>query len=186
VAVSFQVVLVVGQSDEIAPINAAGALNVNCPACVTTAIADQIVVTLSRRPPAALRQRLEAALSKLDALPRLGAAGSPAAVAAQVSTVQQQVETILNDSKLLTAGTVGGTQSATSTAAAGGTTGPATSSAGPVTGSPATSSSSTGTTAAPTPPTSSNSAGASGADASAGATSDTAGSATATTAAPGP
>lgn len=46
VAVSFQLVLVVGQSDTITPINAAEALNVNCPSCITTAIADQIVVTL--------------------------------------------------------------------------------------------------------------------------------------------
>src|SRR5206468_7838197 len=39
VAVSFQVVLVVGQSRLIAPIDAAGALNGNCPSCITTAIA---------------------------------------------------------------------------------------------------------------------------------------------------
>ena len=41
VAVSFQIVLMVGQSHDIAPINAAGALNDDCPACITTAIADQ-------------------------------------------------------------------------------------------------------------------------------------------------
>ena len=35
VAVSFQVVLIVGRSKVIAPINAAGALNDNCPACMT-------------------------------------------------------------------------------------------------------------------------------------------------------
>ena len=50
VAVSFQLVLVVGQSKVIAPINAAGALNYDCPACVTTALADQIVVTLKAQP----------------------------------------------------------------------------------------------------------------------------------------
>jgi Na+-translocating ferredoxin:NAD+ oxidoreductase RNF subunit RnfB len=48
VAVSFQVVLIVGTSKKIAPINVAEALNGNCPACVTTAIADQIVVTLDK------------------------------------------------------------------------------------------------------------------------------------------
>ena len=46
VAVSFQIVLIVGQSKDIAPINAAGSLNYDCPACTTTAIADQLVVTL--------------------------------------------------------------------------------------------------------------------------------------------
>ncbi len=51
VAVSFQVVLVVGQSNKILPGNAAGALNYDCPACTTTAIADQIVITLTALPP---------------------------------------------------------------------------------------------------------------------------------------
>jgi hypothetical protein len=49
VAVSFQVVLVVGQSNFIDPINTAEALNYRCSACVTTAVADQILVTLKSR-----------------------------------------------------------------------------------------------------------------------------------------
>ncbi len=47
-AVSFQLVLVVGQSDKIMPINVAEALNLNCPACITTAIAKQLVDLASR------------------------------------------------------------------------------------------------------------------------------------------
>ena len=54
VAVSFQVILVVGYSKYIAPINAAGSLNYDCPACTTTAIADQLVITLKSQPSAAL------------------------------------------------------------------------------------------------------------------------------------
>jgi putative peptide zinc metalloprotease protein len=100
VAVSFQVVLIVGQSNLIAPINAAGALNYNCPACTTTAIADQIVVTLKSQPSPALLAQLETELKKLDALPALGAAGSPAAVASEVGLVQQQIDTQLNQSGL--------------------------------------------------------------------------------------
>lgn len=98
VAVSFQVVLIVGRSAVIAPIDAAGSLNVNCPACMTTAVADQIVVTLSKQPTQALVDQIESALKKLDALSALGAGGTPAAVAAEVGAVQQQIETALQQS----------------------------------------------------------------------------------------
>ncbi|HVV75266.1 MAG TPA: hypothetical protein VHC43_04455 [Mycobacteriales bacterium] len=101
VAVSFQVILVVGESHEIAPINAAGALNVDCPACTTTAIADQLVVTLTAAPSQELEQRLEATLSQLDNLPSLGA--DPAAIASEVDSVQAQVEDTLRQSGLLAA-----------------------------------------------------------------------------------
>jgi putative peptide zinc metalloprotease protein len=101
VAVSFQVVLVVGRSSVIAPIDAAGALNVDCPACVTTALADQLVFTLQAQPSAALQRQLNTALANLDALPEMGANGTPAAVTAQVQAVQQEIETILAESGLL-------------------------------------------------------------------------------------
>jgi putative peptide zinc metalloprotease protein len=101
VAVSFQVVLIVGRSANIAPINAAGALNVDCPACVTTAIADQIVVTLKAEPSQELLAKLQSALQALDALPSLGAGGTPAAIAAAVVAVQQQIDTALHDSGLV-------------------------------------------------------------------------------------
>ncbi len=72
VAVSFQVVLVIGQSNNIAPINAAGALNYDCPACTTTAIADQIVITLKSQPSKALLAKLEQALQAAERPPRAG------------------------------------------------------------------------------------------------------------------
>jgi putative peptide zinc metalloprotease protein len=102
VAVSFQIVLVVGHSKEIAPINAAVAANGYCPACVTTAIADQIVVTLSAQPTQELLDRLQAALKQLNALPALGAEGTPQAIAAEVAAVQQQVQQALQQSGLQT------------------------------------------------------------------------------------
>ncbi|MBV9353970.1 MAG: hypothetical protein JO023_00445, partial [Chloroflexi bacterium] len=102
VAVSFQVVLVVGQSKAIAPINAAGALNYDCPACTTTALADQIVVTLKSQPSPALVATLEKDLQQLNALPSLGVGGTPAAVASQVATVQQEIDTALQSSGLET------------------------------------------------------------------------------------
>ncbi|HET7566947.1 MAG TPA: hypothetical protein VFJ91_03085 [Gaiellaceae bacterium] len=116
VAVSFQLVLVVGTSHSIAPVDLAGALNSDCPACETTAIADQLVVTLTREPPAELVQRLQAALRRLDAISLLGKDGTPDAVAAQVDAVRQQVAQILADSGLV-ATRAGTTTAQTSTAA---------------------------------------------------------------------
>jgi putative peptide zinc metalloprotease protein len=101
VAVSFQLVLIIGQTRTIKPINVAEALNVNCPSCVTTAIADQIVVTITAEPPAELLQRLTAELQKLDAISQLGAGGSPAAVAAEVGQVQDEIQHDLDASGLL-------------------------------------------------------------------------------------
>jgi putative peptide zinc metalloprotease protein len=100
VAVSFQVVLVVGHSNVIAPINVAQALNVNCPSCITTAIANQIVVTLSSEPSDELLRRLTEALRALDAIEDLGAGGTPAAVAAAVEQVRKEVEQELTRSGL--------------------------------------------------------------------------------------
>ncbi|HET6550746.1 MAG TPA: hypothetical protein VFG79_19950, partial [Solirubrobacter sp.] len=88
VAVSFQLVLIVGRSDTIMPINVAEALNVNCPWCVTTAIADQIVVTLKAQPSDELLAALTAELKKLDGISDLG--GSPADVAQAVFRVQHE------------------------------------------------------------------------------------------------
>ena len=102
VAVSFQIVLVIGQSKIIAPINAAGALNYDCTACLTTAIADQIVVTLKSQPSKELAAQLAADLKQLNALPGLGSDATPAAVASAVAAVQQEIETQLHDSGLLT------------------------------------------------------------------------------------
>ena len=101
VAVSFQIVLVVGQTKTITPINIAEALNANCPSCVTTAIADQIVVTIKAQPSQELTTRLNAALQKLDGIAASGAGGSPSAIAAQVQAVQDEVQRDLDESGLL-------------------------------------------------------------------------------------
>jgi putative peptide zinc metalloprotease protein len=132
VAVSFQIVLIIGQSNVIAPVNAAGALNVNCPACITTAIADQIVVTLSSQPSQELVDKLEAALQELDALPALGATGTPVAIASAVATVQEQIDHELANSGLLTNPPPGTTTLTTTSATT--TTAPATTSASPAAG----------------------------------------------------
>jgi putative peptide zinc metalloprotease protein len=101
IAVSFQLVLIVGQTDTIMPINVAEALNVNCPSCVTLAIADQIVVSLRAAPSQELVARLTEELKQLDAIDALAASGgSPAEVAARVQAVQDAIEQDLQDSGL--------------------------------------------------------------------------------------
>jgi putative peptide zinc metalloprotease protein len=49
-AVAFQVVLVVGYAQVVTPLNAAVAVNYDCDACVTHALAVQLVATLAREP----------------------------------------------------------------------------------------------------------------------------------------
>ena len=68
VAVAFQVVLVIGQSDAVAPVNVAVAANGGCVRCTTTALARQLLVTLREAPSAELRAQIEAAMARLDGL----------------------------------------------------------------------------------------------------------------------
>jgi outer membrane biosynthesis protein TonB len=98
VAVSFQLVLVVGQSDTITPINVAEALNVNCPQCLTVAIARQIVVSLRAVPSDELLRRLDAELQKLNAIDELD---SPSEALAQVDAVTEAIQRELEAGGLL-------------------------------------------------------------------------------------
>jgi putative peptide zinc metalloprotease protein len=143
VAVSFQIVLVIGQSRIVAPINAAGALNYDCTACLTTAIADQIVVTLKSQPSKELAAQLAADLKQLNALPELGSNATPAAVASAVAAVQQEIETQLHDSGLMTTASsttdpgssTDSTSTSSSSSSSGGTTTTSSSSSSPPTSS---------------------------------------------------
>ena len=71
VAVAFQVVLVVGQSEAVAPVNAAVAANGGCLQCSTTALAVQLVATLREMPSEQVQAQVEAALAELDDLQSL-------------------------------------------------------------------------------------------------------------------
>jgi putative peptide zinc metalloprotease protein len=95
VAVSFQVVLVVGTSRNVAPIDAAAAVNYDCPACLTVALANQIVVTLSSQPTDELVQKLQAALQQLDAT---SSRTSATAITDLVQQVQKQIDSVLQQS----------------------------------------------------------------------------------------
>jgi putative peptide zinc metalloprotease protein len=95
VAVAFQVVLVVGQSDVVTPINVAVAANDGCVRCVTTALAVQLVVTLREMPTEEVQARIEAALARLDGLENLD---DPYA---QVKAVEKEILTLLVQSGLV-------------------------------------------------------------------------------------
>lgn len=98
VAVSFQVILIVGQSNVVVPVNAAVAGNSGCISCVTTALAVQLVATVKQAPSAQVQQQLDAAMAQLDNLQGLDAA----ALLSQVTAVQKAVLTILQTNDLLT------------------------------------------------------------------------------------
>ena len=87
--------LVVGQSDKIMPINVAEALNLNCPECITTAIAKQIVISVRSAPSAELLRRLTEELKKLDAI---DTADPPAEVLKQVNAVSDAINKALDES----------------------------------------------------------------------------------------
>jgi putative peptide zinc metalloprotease protein len=118
VAVAFQVVLVVGQADVIAPENIAVAANSGCLACMTTAMAVQLVATVSALPPQEVYDQLAAALAQLDDLDGL----DPQSLWEQVQKVQADVTKVLTDAGLLTGVSVSGTTaSATPSASPSGT-----------------------------------------------------------------
>jgi putative peptide zinc metalloprotease protein len=96
-AVSFQLVLVVGQTDSITPINVAEALNLRCPECITTAIAKQLVISLRAAPSAELQQRLQQELEKLDAIEP---GESPADVLDRVNAIADEIQRQLDASGL--------------------------------------------------------------------------------------
>lgn len=119
VAVSFQVVLVVGQSNVIAPVNNAFALNQHCPSCSALAMADQMVITLKKQPPRTLLIKLRRALARLHQLSKLRGRLALKRIVAAVSRIQQQVEAALVASGLManppsTSSTTSGSSSSSS------------------------------------------------------------------------
>jgi putative peptide zinc metalloprotease protein len=103
VAVSVQIVLVVGDSDFIAPVNVAEALNGNCPYCVTAAIARQLVVSIGSEPPPELIDELNAQLERLGVLDDPNLQLTPDEIVSTVNDVYAQVNQLLDESGLVAA-----------------------------------------------------------------------------------
>jgi putative peptide zinc metalloprotease protein len=68
VAVAFQVVLVVGEADQVVPVNTAVAVNEACVRCATAALSVQTVLSLPNDPTASQRTQLAAIWARVDAV----------------------------------------------------------------------------------------------------------------------
>lgn len=141
VAVAFQVVLVIGETDAVTPVNIAVAANGGCVRCVTNALAVQLVVTLREMPGEELQAQIQAALARLDGLEHME---DPYA---EVMAVEKEILTLLVQSGLVeeqksTAATA--TPTPTTSPSTAGTT--ATSPSGSADESPATTATSTSST----------------------------------------
>lgn len=113
VAVAVQVVLVIGGSPVVVPVNAAVAANDQCLRCTTTAIAVQLVVTLTEEPSAAVRGRIGAELARLNGLRARVADMTPAQLLAEVKAVEAAVLAVLLSAGLVDTGTAPSTATAT-------------------------------------------------------------------------
>lgn len=110
VALAFQVVIVVGDANYVAPVNQSVAVNDQCAECLTFASATQIVIGVDgpvvftpegHRRLAALRQRMAELESRLGQL-------TAAQLAAEVSSIERELIAILRE-ELVPAGSQAGT-----------------------------------------------------------------------------
>jgi putative peptide zinc metalloprotease protein len=69
IAIAMQVILIVGSSDEIIPINAAGALNYDCRRCATYASAYQLALSVAELPSGRILGEIGAVLDRVEHLP---------------------------------------------------------------------------------------------------------------------
>jgi putative peptide zinc metalloprotease protein len=95
VAVAFQVVIVVGQSNSIAPENLAVAINYNCASCVTLAIAQQLLVTVDRPLTDEARAQVEALWSDIAAFGESLDGLAFADIRARLTSFEQQLLDII-------------------------------------------------------------------------------------------
>jgi putative peptide zinc metalloprotease protein len=124
VAVAFQVLVVVGQSDVVIPRNVAAAVNYNCLSCVTVALAQQLLVTVDRLPSEATMEQISALWADLmrwsDHIERL----SFDEIAERLDDFEVQVLTLLQQDGVLSL--PGADESTTPTPSPTGSTSPAT------------------------------------------------------------
>ena len=143
VAIAFQVVLIVGSSPIVTPVNSAVAVNYECQACITHALAEQLVLTLTGEPTPATLADLKAAWEQLQKESTGFHALSLVEVRQQLEAAQKQLAQILAPYIARPTTTTGatGTTGTTGTTARTGTTG-----TGTGTGTLSTSTTSTATT----------------------------------------
>jgi putative peptide zinc metalloprotease protein len=95
VAVAFQVILIVGDSNVIVPVNLAVAANYACESCVTHAVAMQLVATLTGVPSEEVLDELTRVWSRLDHLEEDIANLSLEEIYAELATVEREILEVL-------------------------------------------------------------------------------------------
>jgi putative peptide zinc metalloprotease protein len=149
-AVAFQVVLVVGQHDQIAPTNTAVARNERCAACTTRSLAVQLVLPLDSEPDAATRAQLDALWARADGIDATLRAEGFEAARALVLDIEADIAALLQlDDDLAEATTTTTASMATSTTAEAQAGSPSTGSTDTTTGDIATTSTAPSSTTAP-------------------------------------
>jgi putative peptide zinc metalloprotease protein len=151
VAVSFQVVLIIGNAQVIAPKNVSAAVAYNCISCLTAAIAVQLDISLPAAPQGSTATQFDALWKQVLTFGQHITSVSLTEIHAQLQQYEQQIEQILQP--LASSSTAAPSPSPTATSTAGtGTPSPspdATSTAG--TGTPSPSASEPPTSSGPSP-----------------------------------
>lgn len=150
VAVSFQVVLIIGNAQVIAPKNVSAAVAYNCVSCLTAAMATQLDLSLTAAPHGSTAAQLAALWKQIRAFGRHISSYSLAEIHAQLQRYEQQIQQILQPlaaSSSTVVPTPGSSLPASSSPATGtpGTSG----SSAPASGAPATSGSGTQPSSSP-------------------------------------
>nr|WP_246313212.1 hypothetical protein [Leifsonia shinshuensis] len=95
VAVAFQVVIVVGETHVVVPQNLSAAANYGCVDCVTAALANQLVLTVSGPPDAATMSRIAALWAKIMAFSHNLQGLGLSEVQAQLLVYEQELKDII-------------------------------------------------------------------------------------------
>ena len=96
-AVAFQVVLVVGQANVVAPQNISAAVSYDCLRCVTAALAVQLDLTLARTPNASTLAALNALWARVRAFGAHLAGKSFAQIQAAITQFESQILAVVKD-----------------------------------------------------------------------------------------
>jgi putative peptide zinc metalloprotease protein len=107
VAVAFQVILIVGQVDEIIPVNVAEAGNFDCESCTTHALAVQLVATLKELPDDDVMAQLGHAWAQLQLLEEHAQSLTFDQIYTWLKYTQMQILSILTEADLVLYGNVG-------------------------------------------------------------------------------
>ena len=100
-AISFQVVLIVGQAQVIVPQNISAAVNYDCVSCLAQALAEQLVVTLPDNPSPAELQQLTALWQQIQDFSRHLQGLSFTDIRNRLTGYEQQILNIVQQGSLL-------------------------------------------------------------------------------------